>query len=52
MLVQQFVNKTFTQAVYVAVVKKGGLFHHPLSLLSTVFKRINGGEREQNVLIS
>lgn len=40
-MVQPFVNETFTQAVYVVVIKGGGLFHHTLSLLSTVFKRIN-----------
>lgn len=39
----QFVNGTFTQAVYMVVIKGGGLFHGTLSFPSTVFKRINSG---------
>lgn len=40
---------------FVFVIKKrgGGSFHHTLSLLSTIFKRINvGGGAGKNVLIS
>lgn len=42
--------KHLQQAFCVAVIKRVGFFHHTLSLLSTIFKRINaGGGRGERV---